>query len=173
MLDSVKSQSNRSNVLIDKYIEAKAMIWKYTNNIPHRPDFASNDWWLSSIIRNCFYDIDFRDTGLLYTWLITENENISQVLDDANFAINSLKLDQQYISNFEENFNPTVEAKRYISDPLVPRGNVHYHIVCRFDKSKGIYTHNREIAVQNAQGYFFDYFGVEEDDNGLIHYLDY
>jgi hypothetical protein len=173
MLDSVQSQTKRSSLLIAKYIEVTTMIYKYKNNILHRPGFKSNNWWLSSIIRDCFYDIDFRDIDLLYTWLITENENMPTVLVDADFAINSLKYDQEKAREFEENFDPLEEAKKFISDPLVPRGTVHYHIFCMFDKSKRKYTQNRELAEQTANGYFFDYFGIEEDDKGLIRYLDY
>jgi hypothetical protein len=61
MLDSVQSQTKRSNLLIAKYIEATTMIYKYKNNILHRPGFESNNWWLSSVIRDCFYDIDLRE----------------------------------------------------------------------------------------------------------------
>lgn len=172
-MSSLYEQINRSNLLLDKYIEAKIIIWKYENKIPHREDFADNEWWLSSIIRNCFYEIHYEDINTLYQWLKKESINLPAVIKEANIAIDKINYVKDCRQEEVDNFDSKKRETEYISDPLVPRGNVHYHIVCRFKDHCGYFSQFRQTAIEGREGFYFDYFGPEEDDNGLIHYLDY
>lgn len=173
MIDGFHDQVRRSNLLIDKYIEVKTIICKYKNNIPHRPDFESTTWWLSSIVRNSFYGIDYRDIDTLHGWLLKENEGVAEVIQEADVAIDKINHTRLLRRLETEGFDAKKREQYYISDPLVPRGDVHYHIVCYFRGRSGYLSQLRQSAIANREGLYFDYFGPEEDESGLIRYLDY
>jgi len=151
-------------------------VWKYKGDIPFCKDWGeSSIWWISTIIRNCIYEIHRDDIGLFYKWLLNENENIPQIIIEADFAINRLKEQDQYIERFTRDFNRATKAADYIKDPLVPRGEVHYFIFYQFCQSKGIFVSERVKANYGKPKHklWFDYYGVEEDERGLIVHLDY
>ncbi|MBE8233554.1 MAG: hypothetical protein HAW67_07425 [Endozoicomonadaceae bacterium] len=80
---------------------------------------------------------------------------------------------------WEKQFKRERYAQDFISDPLVPRGQVHYRYLYQFDNDKGYYTSTRLKASDQfvefweQELYWFDYFGVPEDERGLIYYIDY
>lgn len=175
-IDKIMMEQCRHSILVGKYIEFKIAVWKYKENIPFREGWnESPDWWLSVIIRNCIYEIHRGDIALFYSWLLDENEGISKVIKEADLAINYLRHQDEYKERFKNNFDRKKESLDYISDPFVPRGNIHYLIIYQFSSSKGIYTYHREEAIYGEPDHdlWFDYYGVEEDDRGLIQYLDY
>ena len=84
----------------------------------------------------------------------------------------------RYRSEFVSNFDRSARAAEYIADGLTPRGDVHYRIEFNYDSYKGIYTSHRTIVCGDMSywaedGLWFDYYGPEENDLGLIPYVDY
>lgn len=79
-IDKIKIRMDfcRHSILINKYIDFKIAIWKYKEKIHFREGWnESPEWWISSIIRNCIYEIHRDDIALFYSWLENENEGVS------------------------------------------------------------------------------------------------
>ena len=100
------------------------------------------------------------------------------VIESAKRAISFVQSEIEYRKNFIENFDRDAMATDY-ADETTPTGDTHYRIVLTYDKSKRIYTGFRQRVYDvNAtfwteNSLWFDYFGPEEDEQGLIQYLDY
>ena len=88
------------------------------------------------------------------------------------YAINARQI-------WEASFDPDVEKKQFFSDFCVPGGSVHYRYLYKYDIHKG-YHYSLRVKVDDKDDEFwlvnrfwFDYFGPEESEIGLIPYLDY
>tara|TARA_R110002050_G_scaffold277536_1_gene423247 strand:- start:9212 stop:9796 length:585 start_codon:yes stop_codon:yes gene_type:complete len=90
-------------------------------------------------------------------------------------VISSLKKKKEW----EAGFNRVTAAQKFISDPLIPIGPVHYRYVYHWDLNKGYHLGQREMVSNPTESYWqlnpywFDYFGIAENDNGQIRYIDY
>ncbi|MBO1897575.1 hypothetical protein HNW13_017705 [Shewanella sp. BF02_Schw] len=80
---------------------------------------------------------------------------------------------------WETEFNRSALQIEFSSDPCVPKGNVHYRYVYRYDYNKQYHISYRvEVGCTEddfwaVNPYWFDYYGPEESEIGLIAYLDY
>jgi hypothetical protein len=118
------------------------------------------------------------DAGNILNNLLLESSDVD-VRNRSQFVIDRFTLSIKYKQDFRNGWNSKARSIQYISDGITPTGNVHYLIVMSYDKNKGVYTSNRLKAADLSQDqidgleFKFDYFGPEEDIQGLIRNLDY
>lgn len=95
----------------------------------------------------------------------------------SRFKVNNYQQSLEDKKKWEKTFNRNLEEELFISDPLVPRGFTHYRYVYRYDHHRRIYKSTRETFNDESSShhneYWFDYFGPEEDELGLIFHIDY
>ncbi|SUJ08597.1 hypothetical protein [Shewanella morhuae] len=115
--------------------------------------------------------------GLFCQW-VTEVFSSEVIIKRSNFKLQQTKTLLESKAEFERNFDRELAATEFNADILVPRGHVHYRYVYRWAHKAG-YTPVRERVLDindtywSECEYWFDYFGPDEDDVGLIYYLDY
>lgn len=115
--------------------------------------------------------------GLFCQW-VSEVFSSDVIIQRSNFKLQQIKTLLESKAEFERDFDRVLAATEFNTDILVPRGHVHYRYVYRW-AHKGGYTPVRERVLDindtywSECEYWFDYFGPDEDDVGLIYYLDY
>jgi len=120
------------------------------------------------------------DKAFLYLkdWILEVFENQSVRSCAKNQYLKSIEW-KHAKALWEASFVREVREREFIADPLVPKGNVHYRYVYRYDSSRQFYNSYRVTVVDEHDDfwkenvYWFDYFGPEENELGLIRYLDY
>jgi len=128
------------------------------------------------VVKEVYLDHGLAAAKTLAKWL--ESLGLSSVIDSANRAIAFKQREIEYRQNFIDKFDRDEMAEAY-ADETTPTGNVHYRIVMSYDKNKRIYTgHRQRVTDINAQFWaentlWFDYYGPEEDEQGLIRFVDY
>jgi len=132
---------------------------------------------IDASIRKLFRSHGLHAAEILASWIASSAGTHCD--GQATFTIKKIESNISYRKDFEENFNHERHAKEFISDEFVPTGTFHYRYLYTFDESKGIYTRDRHLVTKGSEqmwkdsNLWFDYFGPEEDIQGLIPYLDY
>lgn len=128
------------------------------------------------LVRQTFDQLGVEDTETLVEWLA--GSSAPEAIESSQLTLSKIKKVQAYRQNFIENFDRETMAAEYV-DECTPTGDVHYRILYTFSQSKGIYTSERRTVTEldgdfwEVNTLWFDYYGPEEDEYGLIPYLDY
>ena len=112
----------------------------------------------------------------LLEWM--NQSSTADAIESCEIALSNIKKTEAYRENFIKSFDRNFMAQDYL-DECTPTGDVHYRILYTFDKDKRIYTSHRRAVTEHDGDFWevntlwFDYYGPEENDCGLIPYLDY
>ena len=127
-------------------------------------------------VKNLYFLFGMVGPETLLEWM--KESSTADAIKSCEIALSKIKKTVAYRENFIKSFDRNFMAQDYL-DECTPTGDVHYRILYTFDQSKGIYTSHRK-TVSELDGDFwdkntlwFDYYGPEENDCGLIPYLDY
>jgi hypothetical protein len=144
--------------------------------------YRADRYLKANIIRSSYYKIESQITDIsifeeLHKW-ISDSTNDQEVHRESLVSLNNIKSNFSYRETFINNFDPISEAEKYIEDPLVPRGTVHYRISYSYCYSKNVFITTRskfgaEKPDWKNDNLWFDYYGQEENELGLLYYLDY
>lgn len=139
----------------------------------------SKDWCLFDLVNRAFGSLPVEASEYLCRW-IHEEFDCPMILSHSTHCLEGKYKEREYIQNWQKNFDRKREEIKFISDTLVPRGDVHYRYVYEYCSSKQIFVSDRVLVSDvdddfwEENPYWFDYYGVEEDpETGLIFYLDY
>ncbi|GGB53430.1 hypothetical protein GCM10011607_12480 [Shewanella inventionis] len=141
------------------------------------------DWHISVMLTMCFERLECSGgnsvgISLLYQWILevfTAEEILSRIEGVFNKRIKYQMLKQEW----ERDFDREEMASQFVSDDFCPAGEVHYRYVYHYSVEDCMYKSQRykvgdfEDDFWEDHKYWFDYYGPEEDEVGLINYLDY
>ncbi|QIR16593.1 hypothetical protein [Shewanella aestuarii] len=110
---------------------------------------------------------------------ITEVFDDPIILDRASHKLSKAIHTGQSKAKWEREFIRGLAQDKFISSHFTPSGDVHYRYLYKFDALDGFYKSQRYLATDfdddfwDTHQYWFDYYGPEEDEQGLIRHLDY
>lgn len=183
--------TNYSYLAARALLDLMAHLFCYEQELPinvnkhlryHLPLNPKEDTWNRSfLVDKGFEGLPLQSALLFRDWVL-EVFHCPVVRWRVQLKLERLQQEIAYKEEWARDFDREREAQEWLNDDaFTPVGDVHYRYIYRYDPGMGIFrkTRHRVTGLEGEEywtvdhPYWFDYFGPEEDERGLIAFVDY